>query len=186
MKPLDNNTAAMAFDTMRRHLAEAAVDMFQAYGLTVRLAGSSQEPVTTPVGASCAAIIGYAGEKVRGALVMIAANTAIQSWLSVLEGTDAHGNPCCDALGEFSNMLLGRLKARLLPEGFPILLSTPTTAFGAGFTLAPSAGTSAWLSFDGPGWDFSVRIDATFDEGFALQDVADRETAAQAGEMLLF
>jgi CheY-specific phosphatase CheX len=178
-------TAEQAFATMEGHLADAGVEMFHAYGIAVRFSGSRREPVATPVGASCAAIIGYAGDKVRGALVMIAEKTAVQSWLSKLEGADPEGNQC-DALGEFSNMLLGRLKARLLPEGFPILLSTPTTAFGAGFTLAPSVGPSAWLSFEGPGWEFHVRIDATFDEGFALQAVADREAAVEAGEMMLF
>ena len=177
--------AIEAFAAMERHIAEVTVELFDAYGLAVRAAASSTESVAIPLESSFAAIIGYAGEKVRGALVLVALRPAIESWLVALGGIDMEGD-VCDTLGEFSNMLLGRLKGRLLPDGFPILLSTPTTAFGAGFTLARPPGPSRWLKFDGPGWSFGVRIDAVFDEGFALSPRGDRGAVAEAGDMVLF
>jgi hypothetical protein len=180
-----NAIAIEAFATMERHVAEVAVELFAAYGIAVRRSGSGAEPGAVPLEVSVAAIIGYAGEKVRGALILVASRPAIESWLVALGSPDVNGD-VCDTLGEFSNMLLGRLKGRLLPEGFPILLSTPTTAFGSGFTLARPAGPSKWLAFDGPGWRLGVRIDATFDDGFALQVRADREAAVEAGDMMLF
>jgi CheY-specific phosphatase CheX len=176
--------AIEAFATMERHVAEVAVELFQAYGIAVRHSGPSAETGAVPLEASVAAIIGYAGEKVRGALILVASRPAIESWLLGL-GPGVNGD-VCDTLGEFSNMLLGRLKGRLSPEGFPILLSTPTTAFGSGFTLARPAGPSRWLAFDGPGWRLGVRIDATFDDGFALQVREDRGPAAEAGDIMLF
>jgi CheY-specific phosphatase CheX len=181
----EESNVVQAFAAMERHLAEAAVDMFAAYGIVVRHSGSKAEAATAPEQAAVPASIGYAGKKVRGALVMVASMAAIQSWLSALNGADAKGD-VCDTLGEFSNMLLGRLKGRLLREGFPILLSTPTMAFGSGFTLARPVGPSTWLAFDGPGWVLRVRIDATFEDGFTLQAGKDREAPAEAGDLLLF
>jgi CheY-specific phosphatase CheX len=181
----ENPIASQAFATMERHVGEVAVELFKAYGIAVRHSGSSTEAGAASLEASVAAIIGFAGEKVRGALILVASRRAIDSWLVALDGPDASGD-ACDTLGEFSNMLLGRLKGRLLPEGFPILLSTPTTAFGSGFTLATPAGPSRWLAFEGPGWRLDVRMNATFDDGFELQAREDRGTAAEAGDMVLF
>jgi CheY-specific phosphatase CheX len=180
-----NPIAVEAFATMERHVAQVAVELFAGYGIAVHHSGSGAEAGAAPLEASVAAIIGYAGDKVRGALILVASRRAIESWRLALDLPDTDGD-ACDTLGEFSNMLLGRLKGRLLPEGFPILLSTPTTAFGSGFTLARPAGPSQWLTFDGPGWRLDVRINATFDAGFALQVREDRGAAADAGDMVLF
>jgi CheY-specific phosphatase CheX len=134
---------------------------------------------------SVVASIGYAGNKVRGALVLIASTAAIETWLGAM-GEPNHGADVCDTLGEFSNMLLGRLKGRLLSDGMPILLSTPTTATGSRLRLADPAGSHRQLVFEGPSWDLEVRIGATFEEGFALEGPENREVAAEAGEMMLF
>jgi CheY-specific phosphatase CheX len=181
----EDSKVVQAFAAMERHLAAAAVDLFEAYGISVRHSGSKAEAAETPADPSVIASIGYAGAKVRGALVMVASMAAVQSWLTALNGPDSAGD-VCDTLGEFSNMLLGRLKGRLLREGFPILMSTPTMAFGSGFTLKRPVGPSTWLSFDGPGWLLGVRIDATFEDGFTLQAHKDREAPAEAGDLLLF
>jgi CheY-specific phosphatase CheX len=174
-----------AFATMERHLVEATVQLYEAYGLAVRHSGSSPNSPSIPAEESVLAIIGYAGVKVRGALILVASQPAVESWRVALGESDTRAD-VCDTLGEFSNMLLGRLKACLLPEGLPILMSTPTTASGVGLSLARAVKPSTWLTFDGPGWNVNVRVDATFEEGFALQEHEDREDPAQAGEMMLF
>jgi CheY-specific phosphatase CheX len=177
--------AIEAFAVMERHLAEATVELFGAYGIGVRHSRSSTEDAPSSIDASVAAIIGYAGESVRGALVMVTSKPVVESWLLALGGPGITGD-VCDTLGEFSNMLLGRLKARLSPVGFPILLSTPIAAFGTGFRMARASGPSTWLTFDGPGWSLNVRIDATFDEGFVLRPLEDRGTAVEAGDLMMF
>jgi CheY-specific phosphatase CheX len=176
--------AIRAFENMDRHLAAAAVDLFASYGVAVRRLSETAERQPIPGDHTIMAMIGFAGAKIRGALVLTASRSAVESWLAALGEPD--GTDVCDTLGEFSNMLLGRLKARLLPEGFPILLSTPTTASGGGLRLSTPVRPSAWLAFEGPSWRLDVRIDATFEEGFDLQAAEGREAAADAGEMLLF
>lgn len=177
--------ATEAFATMERHLVDATIELFGAYGIALRHSGSSSMSPSIPAEGSVLAIIGYAGVKVRGALIMVASQPAVESWLVALGEPDTNGD-VCDTLGEFSNMLLGRLKACLLPEGLPILLSTPTTASGIGLSLARAVTPSTWLTFDGPGWMLNVRIDGTFEDGFALQEQEDREDPAHAGDMMLF
>jgi len=174
-----------AFDAIVRHLAESTVDMFESYGISISQASEERVSQLDVNAQSVVASIGYAGEKVRGALVLIASRSAVETWLWAI-GEPNGGSDVCDTLGEFSNMLLGRLKGRLLAEGLPVLLSTPTTAAGSGLRMARPAGAHVRLVFDGPTWDLEVLISATFEEGFSFKEPAKREVAAEAGEMMLF
>lgn len=177
---------ADALSIIDRHLGEAATDLFGSYGMSLqRLPGQSRGAPSSPVDQSIVAVIGYAGEKVRGALVLVAARTTVERWLTAI-GESPETTDVFDTVGEFSNMLLGRLKARLSPRGFPILISTPTTASGGELRLSTPPGPSSWLAFEGPDWRLDVRIDATFDPGFVLQEPADPGEAANAGDLLLF
>ena len=114
---------------------------------------------------------------------MTATEVATRCWLDAMGAVEGDLG---DTVGEFCNMLLGRLKGRLLGEGLPILLATPTTALGSGLRLSLPPSQSASLVFEGPGWRLSARLDATFDPGFALQDTRDQDRPAQAGESILF
>jgi CheY-specific phosphatase CheX len=172
------------FALMDRQLAAATADLFGSYGLTVQRLPDHARGGLSSIEQSIVAIIGYAGEKVRGALVLVAARSTVERWL-VAMGENTATTDVFDTVGEFSNMLLGRLKARLSPQGFPILLSTPTTASGSGLRLSNPPGPSSWLAFEGADWRLDVRMDATFDAGFVLQESADRSAAVDAGDMLL-
>ena len=170
------------FELMAQRLAEVAVELFAAYDLPIRqsLGASVSNTWSEPSGV---ATIGYVGEKVRGVLVMVAANTAVEDWMKAAGGGEGETD---DALAEFSNMLLGRLKGRLLTDGCQILLASPTTASGAGLRLSMPPGQSKWLVFDGPGWKVSVRLDASFESGFALREVSSEEMPAEAGDEFIF
>jgi CheY-specific phosphatase CheX len=181
-----------AFSTVVRDLTASTIEMFGSYGVAVTLT-SAQGPLdgeerTSELDLELPAVvasIGYAGAKFRGALVLIASTPAIESWLRAL-GEPSGSVDVCDTLGEFSNMLLGRLKGHLLQRGLPILLSTPTTAVGKNLRVARSLGPSALLSFTGPGWTLEVRIGATFEADFAFEAPERREAVAEAGDMMLF
>jgi CheY-specific phosphatase CheX len=178
----------VAFSAMVRHLGDAAVDLFASYGMRIVPTGARTDGelgVDLP-GASGAVlgVIGYVGDKVRGALLLVTSQAAVESWHRVMDGLESAD--ACDTLGEFSNMLLGHLKGRLLPEGFPILLSTPTTASAGTLRIPRASPTAIVTSFDGPGWRLDVRLDATFDEGFALQEPRNPAAPLRAGEVTLF
>jgi CheY-specific phosphatase CheX len=173
------------FGAVVNHLAESTVEMFDSYGIPVVPADRGR---TTQLGAdepTVVASIGYAGDKVRGALVLVASAVAIESWLSAM-GEQSRGADLCDTLGEFSNMLLGRLKGHLLADGLPILMSTPTTALGHALHLAYPAGLHERLNFDGPNWVLEVLIATTFEDGFVRKTPEQGQAVAEAGEMLLF
>ena len=177
--------ANSVLEMMRDHLEAATVEMFADFEIPVESVPVSR-PVTS-IGAeapSIAAIIGYVGVGVRGALVMVALERTIGGWLSRMgsEGADIG-----DALGEFSNMLLGRLKTRLLPEGLTIQLATPTIASGNGIRLSMPPNRSASLAFEEGAGSLRLRLDATFDQDFKLAETSERDAPpAQAGEAILF
>lgn len=171
-----------ALGLMVGELTEAANELFAQYDLPVRASQSAEGSVDDDE-ASGMAVIGYAGAGVRGALILVTPEHAIHSWMA------AAGVPDCevaDTLGEFSNMLLGRLKERLLPLGISITATTPTAAIGRGLRLSESPGPSACRIFDGPDWRLRVRLDADFDVGF--QPLERRLPAWQpkAGEAIDF
>jgi CheY-specific phosphatase CheX len=179
-----NETASATLALMETHLATATQELFDAYGIALTRSTRGDCGAQTMTGASVAATIGYAGEKMRGALVMLSTTDAIAQWRLAVGGLDTSAD-VCDTLCEFSNMLLGRLKGHLLCEGMPILMSTPTATFGRGLSLAPRAEASARMAFDGPGWTLQLRLDAAFEGGFErTSDVA--EAPAIAGDMILF
>lgn len=179
-----NQVAEHAFALLHQHLTAATCDLFRSYGIPLRHTDSGEAPAVIEE-QSVMAVIGFAGEQARGALMLVSSRPAVDSWMRA-SGDPCEGVDACDTLGEFSNMLLGRLKGRLLPEGFPILLATPTTASGSSLRLPPPPCRSVLLGFDGPAWRLTVRVDATFDEGFTLQADELRSRAADAGEMMFF
>ena len=171
-----------AFDLMANHLSEAALEVFAAYDVAIRRC-ATMLPAMIGVERSAVAVIGYAGEGVRGALVLVAAESAIRAWMAAVgvpEGDIA------DTIGEFSNMLLGRLKGRLGDQGMTIHAATPTTAMGSELRLSTPPGLSACSTFDGPGWKVSARLDANFDPGFELPVFCRVSRPAQAGDGILF
>ncbi len=181
-----NPIATDAFSIMEQHLTEVTAELFDAYGMKIETQQREASGMLRTDEHSVVAFIGYAADSVRGSLVLVAPKDSVEKWLAAALGDNSDAADVCDTLGEFANMLLGRLKGRLLPEGFPILLSTPTTASGTGLRVSKPTHPCSVFSFMGPDWKLDVRIDATFEENFALQAREQRTVAVEAGEMMLF
>lgn len=170
------------FAMMEAHLEEVTVELFAAYDLPVHPVTGKVLPTLSEGERSGAAIIGYVGNRIRGALILGASNAAIGHWMAAVGASPGEES---DTLGEFSNMLLGRLKGRLLDEGLTIFLATPTTTSGAGLRLSTPPGYSRSFSFEGAGWSVTARLDSTFDTGFALETPSQAKIA-RAGDAILF
>lgn len=168
------------FDLMVANLADAARELFADYDIVVRPA--IDQPNGCPDDAIGLAVIGYAGRGVRGALVLMTAESAVSAWMKAAGVPDGD---VADTLGEFSNMLLGRLKGRLLPLGISILATTPTAALGSGFRLSDPPGPSSWSAVDGPDWRLRLRLDADFAPGFKPLD-SPGGTYGLAGDAIEF
>ena len=166
---------------MGRHLIDVAVELFAAYDIPIERC-----PEPTPEGdvlreVYCMASIGYVGQGVKGVLVLAAPRAAAEAWTSAAGGLSSD---MVDTVGEFSNMLLGRLKGRLLREGIPISLATPTTIVGDRLRISLAPGTSDWQFFEGAGWQLGTRLDAAFEPDF--QRESRPAQPIEAGDALLF
>ncbi len=172
--------ADTAFPLVGDHLVDAAVALFESVEVVT---GAVDEANIAPsTRESAAAIIGYGGHKIRGALTLLAHSSTILRWMSS-QGCD--GVDVCDSLGELANMILGGLKSRLISRGLTIYLSLPTTAMVRQLRLAPSEGCSRWVTFRGPHGELKIRVDAVFEDGFELAQ-APVTPPAIGGDLLLF
>jgi CheY-specific phosphatase CheX len=180
--------SADSFSRLRGHLVAATTDLFAAYGMTVELA--PETPIIVPHGVDqevVFAVIGYAGESMRGAIVLVATCQNVKAWHTGLDEDNASVEAIHDTVGEFANMMLGRLKIAMLKQGVSFLMTTPTTASGTDVRIPlPHAGMSAWLRFVGTSGRFEVRLDATFDVSFRFNTRLSKEPPAAAGDILLF
>jgi CheY-specific phosphatase CheX len=177
-----SSTPEGAFGLIRRHLAASIIAVLGDYQIeaTPRL----EEEPSSGTEDIVVAIIGFAGEHMRGSLVVTARASSVECWRGPF-GIIGQSADERDMLGELANMVLGRLKGKLLVEGLPILMSTPTTARGPAVMLARSGRPEEQLVFAGEGWSISARVDAAFDDAFGLQEETTA-VAAQAGDVMLF
>jgi hypothetical protein len=178
---------AQAFTQFQEYLVKGGLDLFAGYGLPVEHSmGASAVAIQGP---SVMAVIGYAAQTFRGALLLLTSRAVVAE----LEPKEIRSGPPTEAvlrgiLGEFCNMLVGRIKNRLVAHELLPLVSTPTTIFGDDLQLpAPMSGMSAWHRFASPAGDVFVRLDATFESEFALpQAEPDKDVALPEGEMVIF
>ena len=168
------------FKLMDQHLMDVAIELFAAYDVPI---GQCAAPSEEGLGREtyCMSSIGYVGNGVKGVLILAATRAAAEAWTSAAGGMECD---LVDTVGEFSNMLLGRLKGRLLKEGITISLATPLTVIGDGLRLSVAPGVSSWQFFEGPGWHLGTRLDAAFEAGF--QREATAAAPAEAGDAILF
>jgi hypothetical protein len=175
------------FPIVEGYLTEATLELYREFGIPL----SAPVPDSPPVlgaepASSVASVIGFAGESMRGAVVLYASSDTVRHW-EPRRDSSAPLALVHDKIGEFANMLVGRLKYRFLLRSVSFLFGTPTTASGPGLSvLAASGESSRWLRFDGPGGALHVRLDAVFEPGFAFKSGPGSHPPSPAGEMMLF
>jgi CheY-specific phosphatase CheX len=182
---MTNPTHAEALAAIEKYLVASTLELFVAYEMDLtEEAGASRTSESD--GELIAAVIGYVAEGIRGSLGLISRATVVRAWQP--GGSDASEETVRDTIGEFSNMLLGRLKNRLLPHGVAIQVATPMTAIGRELRfLSAPRGLSIARHFGGHGGPVDVRFDVTFDPSFAFAEEAMQEsTAATEGDLMLF
>jgi CheY-specific phosphatase CheX len=170
-------------------LVESAISLLRAFGTSARYepAGEQQHPAEDGM----LAIIGFAGEQLRGSLVLSANPGLLEGSCparTVGRADATHLEILQDWVGELANQLLGRLKSRLLAHGVAIELGTPTTVSGLELRVRSCGGahpaTPLWLH-SGDDW-LVVRLDAIAAPDTHLSASPDPSTAAAEGEILLF
>ncbi len=166
-----------AFCLVQEHLGTVITEIFEGLGMWVSAEPGDGCDTENLVSSS----IVFAGDHVEGAISLVTSSATVDSWRAELGGVDESVD-VCDMLGETANVMLGRLKGRLLRSGLPVSLSVPTSARGQP-TIAPPAPTACWLVADGQRRLLIVRLRAEFDADFELGVSAE---AASPGELILF
>lgn len=177
---------AADFAEIEVYVVKSVCDLFDTYGMSVEHASGG---VAEMAGPSVMAVMGYASDKVRGALLLLTSPAVVTALRppEVVARAVAPEDVLRDVLGEFANMLLGRVKNHLIRRALSPFLSTPTTVFGADLKLpAPTSGISAWHTFSTPSDAIFVRFDATFEPGFVLEPVEGATGMLAEGEMMMF
>jgi hypothetical protein len=171
---------------VEEHLIEATAELFDAYGISLGRLDDQDSPLTLR-GEMITSTVGFAGDNIRGSLILATSINVVRMWQMQLGSSDPSLDAASDTIGEFSNMLLGRLKYSLLLRGVTILLATPITSMGQHITFpTPCECPSRWLRFGGDVGRLDVRLDASFTSDFAFAAEAPREAPASAGDMMMF
>lgn len=145
-----------------------------------------------PAGPGIAAIIGFAGSEVRGALGVSATAAGLEEiakGLGVTEGGDAAR---FDALGELSNLLLGTVKREWARRGLVVTISTPQVLRGLSIEVCGAEDRDAengWFEASaGPagGDHVSVWLDVQTEGELTLDDPSAAEESIDQGDAILF
>jgi CheY-specific phosphatase CheX len=178
---------AQTFGEIQDYLVTSARALFEAYGMEVEYSSGGSAEIDGP---AVMAVIGFADVGVRGTLLLLTPRDIVDALTppEVRASGVAAEDSLRDVLGEFANMLLGRIKNQLVTRDIAPLLTTPTTVYGDDLKLpAPTSGMSAWHTFAGAMGNIFVRFDATVGAEFALAPVGEgKPTPIAEGEMLLF
>lgn len=171
---------------IREQVLDATLSLFEAHEQAFAFTSDTEGALPlTPSEPLVAASIGYTGEGIRGSLVLLTSSQVARSWSSECELDEI---ALCDIVGEFSNMLLGRMKSRIIPYGVTLSIALPISAIGRDLrVLSSPGGTSLWQTFHGDAGDVHVRLDLNLDAEFAMYALPDEPTpSAVEGDVLLF
>lgn len=172
-----------AFETTSGLVREELAELLARFGA----------PSTTPMadgpperGRWIMSSIGCSGHEARGALTLVASPAF---WRAIADRSSGASSDAMlsDLAGEMANMLMGRVRNRLLALGLEIHQATPTCAFGDAIVLSdPGDAHTRWLSFVTRGGAVHARLDAFFSPDLVLSTASERAVQACDTELVLF
>jgi hypothetical protein len=181
------------FSSIEEVLLRCANETFQAPDTRERREPTSLDEYVV------VATIGFAGQCVRGNVTLVAPCKVVGMLQPFQLDPSETEVVVCDVLGEMGNMLVGRLKNRLLARGLTLFSGLPTSGLARKMRLKAGEGTaSAWHRFVLDNGPLFLRLNATFDDGFALLDEPAEKTSSSSldaggtapvgaeGEMMFF
>jgi CheY-specific phosphatase CheX len=164
--------------------AAACEELFGRYGLAVRRADESEDPVS-PEFFLCS-VIGFSGRDLRGTLVL-----ALTEELSGVSNPIAAAGPTAgpeirrDWVGELSNQLLGQIKIALLRYGLEIYMNLPAVLHGQHLAPLPRARLKP-LKFTVASGAAAVWLDIETRPGLKIDVTARGDEGPAPGDPLLF
>ena len=155
-------------------LFTVGAQLFEAYDLRPSSSPGTRETLDIKV----AAIIGFAGDKLRGSVMLSMSDRALQ------HTKQTPGESVEDWVGELTNQLAGRLKNRLLGYGLDVAIATPLVIRGNRISpcVDGETGPLTWAFDKG---DAYAWIDCDFKQGVEFVETGAVEVASE-GEALMF
>lgn len=169
----------MEFNTLAQESLDQACDSLLPTPLE-GLAASDEE------GLRMAAMIGFAGDQVRGTLGVAASSAGIERLKASL-GPASRDQDLADSLGELSNLLLGHVKRTWGRRGIDITLTTPIVMRGVHIEVC-GQGEESWFetnSIVGPD-RMTAWLDIHLTESLEVQEESFDNEVVSEGETLLF
>ena len=150
----------------------ACIELMQAYG--VQLSPTQGWVESDEVMYS--GVMGFVGDRVRGTCLLAAPQGTVQA----AAPKDAGAR---DWVGELSNQLVGRLKAKLMARGATIALSTPVVLRGVKLSPLPRTDVAP-VVFESTAGKVLVWLEVEIEDDFQLGE--ERALKASEGELLVF
>lgn len=151
----------------------ACVELMQAYGVQLQPAAEGWAESDELM---FSGVMGFVGDSVRGTCLLAAPQATVEA----AAPKDAGAR---DWVGELSNQLVGRLKAKLMARGATIALSTPVVLRGVKLSPLPRTDVDPVI-FDSPAGKVLVWLEVEIEADFQLGE--ERALKASEGELLVF
>ena len=166
--------------------AAACEDLFGRYGVAVRRADETDEPLS-PEFFLCS-VIGFSGCDLRGTLVLALTEelSGVSNPISTPEAGQTAGPEIQrDWVGELSNQLLGQVKLDLLRYGLEIYMNLPAVLRGQHLAPLPRARLKP-LKFTVANGTAAVWVEIEARAGLKIKAAACSEPGPGPGDALLF
>ena len=150
----------------------ACIELMQAYGVQL----SPTEGWVESDEVMYSGVMGFVGDRVRGTCLLAAPQGTVQA----AAPKDAGAR---DWVGELSNQLVGRLKAKLMARGATIALSTPVVLRGVKLSPLPRTDVAP-VVFESTAGKVLVWLEVEIEDDFQLGE--ERALKASEGELLVF
>ncbi|MEO6952086.1 MAG: hypothetical protein ABI321_09750 [Polyangia bacterium] len=171
------------------YLQRCSAELFAEYGVELTPHdGESPGSVSDGV----AGVIGFAGENIKGSLLLGTTSAVVRSTypVSTANGAEPGSSALVDWTSELSNQLLGRLKNRLLLHDVSFIMSTPVSLAGDHLRHPKLASANQRsVSLRAPTGIVVVSIEAEVDAGLEFRAEPMQQCdvgVAGEGDVLLF
>lgn len=165
---------------------ESLHELLEAYAIsTEESANAPGEPETT-------AFVGFAGDAIKGGLLLIASDATLRRTRPRIGPADDEPGQreLSDWLSELCNQLMGRLKNKLLPRQVTVYITVPSIVHGRDLhpdQVSGSDGNSERVGLRQAGGSFQCFLNAEYKPEFVIPELPEGYVSQQSeGDMLLF
>lgn len=161
-------------------LNQASVELFSRRGLRVAPSPTRGLP---PEGRHVLGTIGFGGSDMKGALAVLAEETLWRSIASPDLPQDDH--VLADMVGEFANMLLGRLRNSMLALGADVTTAIPSAICGTNLVVDRTTAAD-WHVFRSDRGLVFVRLQVAFRGGLQFGEDTEWSVRPNEDDLVLF